>query len=168
MGSEGSVGDCGGWTCEGALVGGVLDENLAEILENHELRRPGEVPDGVGLSIEPDRPGLFGTPEPFCVVDWPLVEVGVVDRALSGVAEAGDLDRGVAPGICRGRAGEDVLEGGEFFCVLSNEEVSLVSLFQQLWRSDEARISAAVGVCQVATDDMPLCAPWVIQLTSMP
>lgn len=45
-------------------------------------------------------------------------------EAFSVGAEAGDFGLEFAPGICRGRAAEGVLVGGEFLVVLSVQRVS--------------------------------------------
>jgi hypothetical protein len=58
-GSEAGLGVSGIEAGVGGLAGGELEENFAEILENHELRRCGGVPTGVGLSTEFEREGLL-------------------------------------------------------------------------------------------------------------
>lgn len=147
------MGDGNGWAGEGELAGGELEENLAEILENHELRRWVGVPFGLGFSMEPDREGRLCEFEPLGGVDWPFVEWSIE-------ADAGALAD--APGICRGRAGAGAFVGGEFFSVFSRKE--------SVEGSREAVGCAsrdAAGGWRVAKD-MPLGAPWVIQLTSTP
>ena len=66
------------WLCRGAVpFGGGEEENLADMLENHELRRWGEVPLTLGgLSTEPDREARLAPGEPLTGGDaslWPLI-----------------------------------------------------------------------------------------------
>jgi len=103
------------------MLGGVLAEleNLAEMLENHELRlEPGGVPFGPGcLSIDPDRESRLAIPPPGegVVLDglgsgWPLV--------LSPLLAASTVPCGfrgfvAADGIARGCAAAGVFGGDE-------------------------------------------------------
>jgi hypothetical protein len=80
------------------------------------------------LSIEFERDGLLEVVEPFGVVAWPLFEVLGSTEAFSVGAEAGDFGLEFAPGICRGRAAEGVLVGGEFLVVLSLEAPWVIQL----------------------------------------
>ena len=107
-GSAGAEGLCDGCGGGDEVAGGELDENLAEILENHELRRWGGVTEDPCFSIELDRESgrllstkLFGG---VAGIEWPFAE------PLGEPAEAGGSDLGDAPGICRGSAGAAVLE----------------------------------------------------------
>jgi hypothetical protein len=113
----------------GPVAGGVPEEeNLADILENHELRRWGEVPGGVCLSMEFERDTRLGAVEPFepfGVEAWPLCELFESTEALS---EAGGFGLEFAPGICRGRAAEGVFVGGEFLVILSLEAPWVIQL----------------------------------------
>lgn len=54
-GSAGAEGDCDGCGGGDGVTGGELDENLAEMLENHELRRWGGVIEFADFSLELDR-----------------------------------------------------------------------------------------------------------------
>lgn len=118
------MGDGNGWAGEGELAGGELEENLAEILENHELRRWVGVPFGLGLSMEPDREGRLCPFEPLGGVDWPFVEWSIE-------ADAGALAD--APGICRGRAGTGDFVGGEFFGAFSFGAPWVIQLTSTPW-----------------------------------
>jgi hypothetical protein len=80
------------------------------------------------LSIEFERDIRLGAVEPFGVVAWPLCEVFKSAEALSVGAEAGDFGLEFAPGICRGRAAEGVLVGGEFLVNLSLEAPWVIQL----------------------------------------
>lgn len=104
------------------------EENLADILENHELRRWGEVPGGGCLSMEFERDIRLVAAEPFGVVAWPLCEMFESAEGLSVGAEAGGFGLEFAPGICRGRDAEGVLIGGEFLVVLSLEAPWVIQL----------------------------------------
>lgn len=118
------MGDGNGWAGEGELAGGELEENLAEILENHELRRWVGVPFGLGFSMEPDREGRLCAFEPLGGVDWPFVEWSIE-------ADAGALAD--APGICRGRAGTGAFVGGEFFSAFSLGAPWVIQLTSTPW-----------------------------------
>lgn len=87
------------------------------------------------MSIEFERDNLLGAAEPFGVMAWPLFEVLESTEALSAWAEAGGFGLEFAPGICRGRAAEGVLVGGEFLVVLSVCSVSYASSFRIMTKS---------------------------------
>lgn len=108
---------CGCWApgrCDG---GEFEEENLADILENHEPRRWGGVPLGpFCFSIEPDREsrrGLLGTGAGAVAGSWwwPLVLECPFASAGAGVVE------GLV--IWRGSEGAGALFGGEFRLGLS-------------------------------------------------
>jgi hypothetical protein len=52
VGSAGAEGDCDGCGGGDAEAGGELEENLAEMFENHELRRCGGVIEVLDFSFE--------------------------------------------------------------------------------------------------------------------
>lgn len=119
------------------------------------------MPGKVCLSIELEREIRFVAEEPFGVVDWPLEST----EALSVGAEAGDFGLEFAPGICLGRAAEGVLVGGEFLAALSVYHVNSGSWSEAPERKTRC---AFWGLGEWRLGNMPLEAPWVIQLTSTP
>lgn len=85
---------------------------MAEILENHELRRPGGVPFGPAFfSTDDDRERLRGVGVPAPLVAgavWPLVcGVPLVLEVLDSA------DVGWVPAVCWGCAGAGVWMGGD-------------------------------------------------------
>lgn len=102
------------------------------------------------------------------VVVWPLVEVVESTEALSAGAEAGDFGLEFAPGICLGRAAEGVFVGGEFLAALSVHRVSSRPLSMVSERAMRCAFWGEVSEGKWRFRDMPLEAPWVIQLTSTP
>jgi hypothetical protein len=103
--------------------------------------------------------------EPFVVVAWPLCKVFKSTEALS---EADGFGLEFAPGICRGRAAEGVLVGGEFLVILS---VCCVNFGSYSTASKQSTRCASYGEAierEWRLENIPLEAPWVIQLTSTP
>jgi hypothetical protein len=120
------------------------------------------------LSIEFERDIRLVAAEPFGVVAWPLCEVLESTEALSVGAEAGDFGLEFAPGICRGRAAEGVLVGGEFLVVLSVCHVSFGSWSPASQHTTRCASHGEAIEREWRLRNMPLEAPWVIQLTSTP
>lgn len=90
------------------MAGGELEENLADMLENHELRRCSGLPTGLLFSIDADRPGRLGILTPFvavCGSAWPLaVSFEGASAGLPGLEGS--------PEACPGCEGAGVLDGG--------------------------------------------------------
>ena len=145
-------------------------------MENHELRRPGDVPFGAAfLSTDVDRDRLraVGVLTPFVVVAGTGTGTGtvwlfwgVIPLALGGLDSA-DVD--LVAAVCWGCAGAGVLIGGEGgFLLTLSVATSAIQLVSLAGIGRNGAMIATTVASGVAEEDVPLGEACVIQLTSTP